>query len=103
MFDRPTAIELLKKLQSPWISIKDVHLKIGASAEETVDARRRAAELWRAIDALPEKFRIVTVLAAIEGHDLAEVAALLHLPVGTVKSRLFLARRRLKEQLQWTR
>ena len=39
MFDRATAIELLKKLQSPWISIKDVHMKIGASAEETRAAR----------------------------------------------------------------
>jgi len=74
-----------------------------ASAEETADARRRSAELWRAIDSLPDKLRIVTVLAGIEGHDLAEVATLLGLPVGTVKSRLFLARRRLKEQLQWTR
>jgi DNA-directed RNA polymerase specialized sigma24 family protein len=31
-----------------------------------------------------------------------EVAVLLDLPEGTVRSRLFLARRRLKEQLQWT-
>ena len=75
----------------------------GVSAEEAVDAARRSAELWRAIDALPEKLRIVTVLAAIEGHDLAEVAALLDLPVGTVKSRMFVARQRLKEQLSWTR
>ncbi len=75
----------------------------GPSAEETVDASRRSAELWRAIDALPEKLRIVTVLASIEGHDLTEVAALLRLPVGTIKSRLFLARKRLKEQLTWTR
>jgi RNA polymerase sigma-70 factor (ECF subfamily) len=59
----------------------------------------RAAQLWAAIDALPRKLRIVTVLAAIEGHDLREVAALLGLPVGTVKSRLFLARQRLKELL----
>src|SRR5262245_27435973 len=28
------------------------------TTEETVDARRRAAELWRAIDALPEKLRL---------------------------------------------
>ena len=72
------------------------------------DARRadetlRARELWRAIDALPDKLRIAIVLASIEGHDLAEVASLLRLPIGTVKSRLFLARRRLKEQLQWIR
>jgi len=73
------------------------------TAEQTVDGRRRAAALWRAIDALPEKLRIVIVLASIEGHDVAEVAALLGLPTGTVKSRLFLARRRLKELLQWTR
>jgi RNA polymerase sigma-70 factor, ECF subfamily len=73
------------------------------TTEETVDGRRRAAALWRAIDTLPEKLRIVIVLASIEGHDVAEVASLLGLPAGTVKSRLFLARQRLKEQLQWTR
>ena len=38
----------------------------------------------------------------IEGHDTTEVARLLDVPQGTVKSRLFLARQRLKEQLQWT-
>jgi RNA polymerase sigma-70 factor, ECF subfamily len=73
------------------------------TTEETVDARRRAAALWHAIDGLPEKLRLVIVLASIEGHDVAEVASLLRLPEGTVKSRLFLARQRLKEQLQWIR
>jgi RNA polymerase sigma-70 factor, ECF subfamily len=70
---------------------------------ETIDASYRSRELWRAIDALPDKLRIAIVLANIEGHDLAEVGSLLRLPIGTVKSRLFLARRRLKEQLQWIR
>jgi len=64
------------------------------------DARDRAAMLWRAIDDLPEKLRIVVVLASIQGHDLAEVATLLRIPDGTVKSRLFLARQRLKEALR---
>jgi RNA polymerase sigma-70 factor (ECF subfamily) len=73
------------------------------TTEETVDARRRAASLWDAIDALPQKLRLVVVLASIEGHNVREVAALLRLPEGTVKSRLFLARQRLKERLQWTR
>ncbi len=62
-------------------------------------ADERAA-LWAAIDALPEKLRVVIVLASIEGHDMREVAALLRIPEGTVKSRLFLARRRLKEALR---
>jgi RNA polymerase sigma-70 factor (ECF subfamily) len=73
------------------------------SAAACADDTLRASELWRAIDALPDKLRIAIVLASIEGHDLAEVASLLRLPIGTVKSRLFLARRRLKEQLQWIR
>ena len=57
--------------------------------------------LWAAIDALPERLRLVVVLAAIEEHDLAHVAQVLGLPVGTVKSRLFQARQQLKERLQW--
>jgi RNA polymerase sigma-70 factor (ECF subfamily) len=73
------------------------------TAAETVEQRERAAQLWAAIDALPPKLRLVTVLAGIEGHDVREVALLLGLPEGTVKSRLFLARQRLKDLLQWTR
>ncbi len=61
--------------------------------------RLRARELWRAIDALPPKLRVVVVLANIEGHGMNEVATLLSVPAGTVKSRLFEARRRLKEML----
>ena len=61
--------------------------------------RLRAQELWRAIDALPPKLRMVVVLANIEGHGMNEVAALAGVPAGTVKSRLFEARRRLKEML----
>jgi RNA polymerase sigma-70 factor (ECF subfamily) len=69
-------------------------------AVEQMLSRERADRLWNAIDALPEKLRVVVVLANIEGHDLREVGVLLGLPAGTIKSRLFLARQRLKEQLQ---
>jgi RNA polymerase sigma-70 factor, ECF subfamily len=71
-----------------------------ASAVDALHERERADRLWAAIDALPEKLRVAIVLANIEGHDTSEVAALLDVPVGTVKSRLFLARQRLKELLQ---
>ena len=70
------------------------------AAAERFDERQRAELLWQAIDALPEKLRIVLVLASIEGHQITEVASLLEIPKGTVKSRLFVARQRLKEQLQ---
>jgi RNA polymerase sigma-70 factor (ECF subfamily) len=55
--------------------------------------------LWKAIEDLPEKLRLVVLLAPIQGHDLSEVARLTNLPEGTVKSRLFLARKRLAERL----
>jgi RNA polymerase sigma-70 factor, ECF subfamily len=70
------------------------------SALQSVIEQERAQRLWRAIDALPEKLRIVVVMAGIEEHGIQEIAALLCLPEGTVKSRLFLARQRLKELLQ---
>jgi len=71
------------------------------AARDVVEERERAALLWRAIDGLSDKLRIVIVLAGIEGHDVREVAALLDVPEGTVKSRLFLARQQLKDALSW--
>jgi RNA polymerase sigma-70 factor, ECF subfamily len=70
------------------------------NAEAEAVARDRAGRLWQAIDALPEKLRFVTVLNAIEGHGVREVADLLAIPEGTVKSRLFEARRQLQERLR---
>lgn len=71
-----------------------------AGAENMAAANEFKERLWRAIDDLPEALRIVTVLGAIEGHKIGELAALLELPEGTVKSRLYIARQRLAEALR---
>ncbi len=71
------------------------------SLEDEAARRELAEQVGSAVDALPEKLRIVTVLAAIQGHDVREVARLLDLPEGTVKSRLHLARKALAERLRW--
>jgi RNA polymerase sigma-70 factor, ECF subfamily len=63
-------------------------------------ATDRSTRLWKAIDDLPEKLRVVIVLAAIEGHGLKDVGDLLGVPEGTVKSRLFEARKLLLERLR---
>ena len=57
--------------------------------------------LAKAMDELPEKLRQALVLAAIQGHSTKEVAEMLDLPEGTVKSRVHLARKQLTEKLQW--
>ena len=56
--------------------------------------------LERALEQLPEKFRLVLLLAAIEGYTLQEVAEMLGIPMGTVKSRLFFARKQLAEKIR---
>ncbi len=68
--------------------------------EPDVVERDRSARLWKAIDELPERLRLVVVLSAIEGHSVRDVAALLEAPEGTIKSRLFEAREKLREILR---
>jgi RNA polymerase sigma-70 factor (ECF subfamily) len=70
------------------------------NAEELAASSEFQAHFDRALEALPEKLRLVLLLAAMEGHTLEEVAAMLGLPVGTVKSRLFVGRKKLAEKLQ---
>jgi RNA polymerase sigma-70 factor, ECF subfamily len=69
------------------------------TVEEVAAGRQAQERVWGALEALPEKLRIVVVLAAIEGHGMREVAALLRVPEGTVKTRLHRARRKLQEIL----
>ena len=56
-------------------------------------------DLDRALAALPEHYRIVVVLADIEGLKYAEIAESLDVPVGTVRSRLARARSALQRTL----
>ena len=56
--------------------------------------------LAHALDEMSPKLRLVLLLAAMDGHTLDEVSALLGLPIGTVKSRLFVARKQLAEKLR---
>lgn len=70
------------------------------TAEELAASSEFQARFDRALEELPEKVRLVLLLSAMEGHTLEEVAALLNLPVGTVKSRVFSGKKKLAEKLQ---
>jgi RNA polymerase sigma-70 factor (ECF subfamily) len=56
--------------------------------------------LHRAIAGLPEDRRIVVLLRDVEGLDYQEIAEILDVPIGTVRSRLHRARLDLKEKLE---
>jgi len=72
----------------------------GPTVEELAVSSEFQARLERAMEELPEKFRLVLLLAAIEGYTLEEVSGMLGIPMGTVKSRLFFARKKLAEKLR---
>jgi RNA polymerase sigma-70 factor (ECF subfamily) len=75
-----------------------------ASTADGPEKLSERAELVRAIqdclDRLPDEFRIVAVLADVQGCDYEEVSTATGKPLGTVKSRLARARARLRDCLQ---
>lgn len=69
------------------------------SAEDALEAASLRPEIQRALDAIPEDFRVAVVLSDIEGLGLVDIAEILRIPVGTVKSRVFRGRRLLAAEL----
>lgn len=61
-----------------------------------VEAGERRARVLRAIEALPDKYRLVVTLFYLQDQSYQEIAAVLDLPLGTVKTHLYRARERLK-------
>jgi RNA polymerase sigma-70 factor (ECF subfamily) len=62
--------------------------------------RELGAKLSEALERMPEKFRRIVVLRDYEGLSYEEIGRVLGLPKGTVESRLFRARERLREALE---
>jgi len=58
------------------------------------------AHIQKLIDGLPEGYRAVFVLFAIEGYSHNEIADLLNISVGTSRSQLFKSRKMLQEKLK---
>ncbi len=57
-------------------------------------------EVTLAVNSLPIDFRTVILLCDVEGFTYEEIAKIIDVPIGTVRSRLFRARNMLKEKLQ---
>lgn len=73
----------------------------GESGPERVRERSRAKEvLWQALEHIGEDHREVIVLKELQGFRYNEIAQILDVPEGTVASRLFHARKALKDALE---
>ena len=69
------------------------------SPEENVLQREREAKLRRALSELPDIFRETIVLCDIEGLSYEEIASVLQINIGTVKSRIARGREELRKKL----
>jgi RNA polymerase sigma-70 factor, ECF subfamily len=72
------------------------------SAEAEVIRSMPDEDVQRALEALPEGFRLAVLLADVEGFSYKEIAEILGIPIGTVMSRLHRGRRALEKAL-WER
>ena len=76
-------------VETPHLSAEDV-ARLG---DRLGDAARKALEK------VPDEFRLVFLLATLEDLSYREIAAMMGIPIGTVMSRLFRARTMLREEL----
>jgi RNA polymerase sigma-70 factor, ECF subfamily len=78
----------------------DAGLVAGGTRPDSATERRALAQgLRAALAELPERRRIAVVLFDVEGYSHAEIATVLGIPEGTVRSEVFHARRRLRALL----
>jgi RNA polymerase sigma-70 factor (ECF subfamily) len=92
--------QLVDELPDWHLARDDRHPTTGQSAEAEVLDRLFESETAEALQSLNDGDRAVVYYAAIEGYRHSEIAEALEIPVGTVASRLYNARRRLRMQLR---
>jgi RNA polymerase sigma-70 factor (ECF subfamily) len=106
--------ELRRRKRRPVTSLEDLgpetedgEPEVEAWLASTADGPERLSErtelvhaIQDCLDRLPDEFRIVAVLADVQGYDYDEVSSAIGKPLGTVKSRLARARARLRDCLQ---
>jgi len=85
---------------SEWLAEEAGSRAPGQNPEKAVERAETRRRVQRAIEKLGDREREVLVLKEFEGLKYREIAELLGIPIGTVMSRLYTARRRLADLLE---
>lgn len=103
------ALMIRRRMQGATVSLDDVGEEAlqaeeaaaadTPSADQYLEAAHARALLEHAIDGLPENFRLVFMMRAVEGLDVRETAESLGINAATVRTRLFRAQRLLRGEL----
>jgi len=93
------AISFLRQQKHIEFSIEDIVVN-DTSYVNNITATIEVEEIQQVIDELPEGYKMVFVMYAIEGYKHHEIATLLNINEGTSKSQLFKARKMLQEKIK---
>lgn len=98
---RPTEVDLGE--------VEDLYLYRRVGSEESAEAARTTedrvldglveSDIKKAVEELPESFRMAVLLADLEGFSYKEIAEILDIPIGTVMSRLHRGRKAMQARL----
>ncbi|WP_027138568.1 RNA polymerase sigma factor [Gaetbulibacter saemankumensis] len=92
------SISYLRKQKQVEFSVEDETLDVGLSVNMTTNIE--VAEIQKLIDELPNGYRIVFIMYAIQGYKHHEIAEELNISENTSKSQLFKARKLLQGKLK---
>ncbi|MCM1183616.1 MAG: RNA polymerase sigma factor [Roseburia sp.] len=95
-------LAIRQRIAGASVSVEELAEDIPADGwltEEEVIAREERLRVRGAVRRLPDKYRLPVLLCYMEELSVAEIAAVLRLPEGTVKSRLHRAKKLLRQAL----
>ncbi|WP_232731928.1 RNA polymerase sigma factor [Confluentibacter lentus] len=92
------SISFLRKQKHIEFSVEEVHYE--NDYDDSINTNIEVADIQKLIDELPEGYKIVFVMYAIEGYKHNEIASMLNITEGTSKSQLFKARKLLQEKIK---
>lgn len=101
--NRKRKFAIRQRITGPEISADDTVLELPSgerSVEEQMISREEKALVRRAVEKLPDKYRLPILLFYMEELKLAEISDILGIPQGTVKSRLYKAKKVLEKELE---
>lgn len=82
------------------LEFKDEGLEDFNGSFNNIESEINVDEIQQLIDSLPEGYRVVFVMYAIEGYKHQEISKMLNINIGTSKSQLFKARKMLQGKLR---
>lgn len=93
-------IDYLKKKRIELVSIEEKELNVADENDWTVNEEVNVSIITRAINSLPEKYKVVLNLYLIEGYDHQEIAQVLNITEINSRSQLMRGKNKLKSQLK---